>query len=312
MRRYDRDMRSRTSLIVLLFAVGLFALPQLTHAAIPFFGPIIPQAGDQGVCAAGWGMVITVINNIIQFLITLVIVFIAPLMLAYSGFLYVVNPVDPSGIKKAKDILKNTVLGLIIALAGWMIVDAIMAVLYDQGKQTSAGALGVWSNLISSDGTKICIPLATSLKQAAPSVPGVTVVPPTANCAVSYAASLPGISVSSSGNCCDKTQSTCTSLDGMLSNTVQQIVNVKNKCGAVTVTGGTEVGHASEGGTGSHSSGAKVDLAQNVVSCITGTTGSSTINPPSFGSSQAKDKCGNIYTWEGNHTDIYVQSTCSL
>jgi len=153
-------MRSRVPLFTLLFAVGLFALPVAAHAAIPFFGPIIPDATNQ--CAAGWGMLITVINNIISFLITIAIVFVAPLMIAYSGFLYVVNPVDPSGISKAKGILTHTIVGIVIALAGWMIVDAIMAVLYNP---SAAG--GTWSSLITSGGADDCIPLAGSLNQAA-------------------------------------------------------------------------------------------------------------------------------------------------
>src|SRR5665811_701814 len=58
--RYDIPMRSRIPVFAALFVVGLFALPVVTHAAIPFFGPIIPEAYNQ--CAAGWGMLITVVN----------------------------------------------------------------------------------------------------------------------------------------------------------------------------------------------------------------------------------------------------------
>ncbi|MDO8700276.1 MAG: hypothetical protein Q7J56_01205, partial [Deltaproteobacteria bacterium] len=118
-------MRFRTFFFALIFVVGSLALPLAAHAGIPFFGPIIPNAVVQyedpvthktittteNVCAAGWGMVITVVNNIIALLITLAIVFVAPLMIAWSGFLFVVNPVDPSGIAKAKSILTNTIVG---------------------------------------------------------------------------------------------------------------------------------------------------------------------------------------------------------
>lgn len=292
-------------------------MPHVAHAAaIPFFGPIIDQSwivsGTGIQCALGWGAVITVINNIIRFLITIAIVFVAPITIAYAGFLYVVNPVNPSGIAKAKGILLNTVIGIVIALAGWLIVDAIMVVLYSGSEGSTKW--GTWSSLITSGGALTCLPqkgVGTGLNQSTNGA-GVTVVPPTVNCAVSYATNLPGITVSSTGNCCDKTKPTCTSLDGMLSSTIQQIINVKNKCGAIIVTGGTEVGHSGEGNIGSHSGGSKVDINQNLVSCITGIAGSKSVAPPSFGSSQVKDKCGNIYTWEGNHTDIFVSSYCSL
>lgn len=160
-------MRFKAPLFALLLVAGSLALPLAAHAAIPFFGPIIPEAVNR--CAAGWGLVMVVVNNIISLLITLAIVFVAPLMIAWSGFLYVVNPVDPSGISSAKKILTNTVVGIVIALAGWLIVDAIMAVLYNQNAQSGTTTLGVWSQLVTSgDLSKTtCIPLKGSLNQSA-------------------------------------------------------------------------------------------------------------------------------------------------
>ena len=132
-------------------------LPTAAHAAIPFFDPIVPTAIN--LCPASWAMLIDVINNIISFGITIAIVFVAPLMIGYAGFLYVVNPVDPGGIKKAKGILLNTVVGIVIALCGWLIVDAVMAVLYHPTDST----LGTWSSLITSGGLPVCLTQAGSL-----------------------------------------------------------------------------------------------------------------------------------------------------
>lgn len=143
-------MRSRISLFAVLLIASSFAVPLVAHAGIPFFGPIIPAA--QNVCPASWGLLVTVVNNLISLLITLAIVFVAPLMIAYSGFLFVVNPVDPSGISKAKGILWNTIIGVVVALAGWMIVAAIMAALYNP---SAVGA--TWSQLIGSGGIDPCL-----------------------------------------------------------------------------------------------------------------------------------------------------------
>lgn len=146
-------MRSRATLFTVLFAIGFLALPLAAQAAIPFFGPIVPNEINK--CAAGWGAVITIINNIIRFLLTLVIVFVAPLMIAYSGFLFVVNPLNSGGIAKAKSILLNTIIGIVIAFAGWMIVDAIMAVLYHPTDPSLAGK--AWSQLVTSGGQPFCL-----------------------------------------------------------------------------------------------------------------------------------------------------------
>ncbi len=159
-------MRSRIPLFVLLLIVGSFALPLAAHAGsaggIPFFGPIIDQSwvtGNNIQCALGWGVLIEVINRIISLLLTLAIVFVAPIMIAYAGFLYVVNPVKPSERGRANKILLNTVVGIVIALAGWLIVDALMAVLYNPSTPIAGGTLGTWSSLISGDGIA-CLPQA--------------------------------------------------------------------------------------------------------------------------------------------------------
>ncbi|KKW43755.1 MAG: hypothetical protein UY97_C0008G0004 [Parcubacteria group bacterium GW2011_GWB1_57_6] len=148
-------------------------------AAIPFFGPIIPQSTNQ--CAAGWGLIMVVVNNIISFGITLAIVFVAPLMIAYAGFLFVVNPVSAGGKAKAKSILLNTVVGIVVALAGWMIVDAVMAVLYNRAATVpgTTTVLGTWSQLITTGGADICIPLAGSLRPAVAPPPTLVTACPT-------------------------------------------------------------------------------------------------------------------------------------
>lgn len=322
-------MRSRITLLTLLLLVGLFALPHLAHAAIPFFGPIVPEPLNR--CAAGWGGVMVVINNIIQFLITIAVVFVAPIMIAYSGFLLVVNQGDSGNLTKAKGILTNTIAGIVIALSAWMIVDALMAVLYKPaGGQASSW--GTWSSLIGSGSQDFCLIQEASLTKlnqvditgstaqgglTTTAVPGQLLRGFALGCTDSNDQNAQelvnrGVEGHSTANCCAKDQSTCTSLDGMLPSTIQQIENLQIACGGLIVTGGTEVGHASEGGAGSHSSGSKVDIGQDLTSCIQKTSGSSVVSPPSFGSAQVKDKCGNIYTWEGSHTDIYVNSACAL
>ncbi len=168
-------MRSRASLLVLFLAISSLALPHFTHAGgIPYFGPIVPENINQ--CAAGWSALIVVINNIISFLITIAIVFVAPIMIAYAGFLYVVNPLDPGGINKAKGILTNTILGIVVALSAWMIVDAVMAVLTPNGQPFMQN----WASLVTWSGDPCLISAGAlqTLNQASPNsgalVTGVT------------------------------------------------------------------------------------------------------------------------------------------
>lgn len=306
-------MRSRVHLFALLLVVGSFALPLVAQAGgIPFFGPIIPQDGNQAVCAASWGMLIIVFNNVISFLITLAIVFVAPLMIAWAGFLFVVNPVNASGKEQAKKILTNTVVGIVIALAGWLIVDALMAVLYNP---SAAG--GTWYSLVTSGGIAPCIPLRGSLAPAVTPPPGVVVtVPPTAVCDASHVSNVQalgtsGITISSSGNCCDQNNRSCTSLSGMNAATISQVQRIQQACGGVRITGGTEVGHSNAGGV-NHSGGSKIDIATNVDSCITSRT--TVAGTRSDGAALRTDSCGNVYARETSppHWDIKVIAVCSI
>lgn len=148
-------MRRQIILFAFIFVASLSVLPLTARASIPFFGPIIPSSYN--VCPAGWGMFMTVINNIIELILTLGIVFVAPIVIAIAGFLYVLNPYSPSNIDKAKGILTHIIVGIIVMLAAWMIVDAVMAVLYNP---SAAG--GTWSSLITSNGD-FCLTQAGAL-----------------------------------------------------------------------------------------------------------------------------------------------------
>lgn len=148
-------MRSRLPLLIILLAGSAFILPHVVHAAIPFYGPLIPKG--LSVCPSNWAGLITVANNIISFLITITITFVAPLAFAYGGFLYLTSGSNPGNRSQANSLMLNTVVGICIALAGWLIVDALLAVLYNPA---AVGAS--WYSLVTANGST-CINVAGSL-----------------------------------------------------------------------------------------------------------------------------------------------------
>lgn len=169
-------MRSRYVLFALVAAV--FVMPTAAQAGIPFLGPIIDKSwidpATQTACALGWGALVIVINNIISLLITLAIVFVAPLMIAWAGFLMVLNPTKAGDLEKGKKILWNMVIGIVFALSGWLIVDAIMAVLYKPSPDSKWTT--TWSQIVTGNLNEACIELKASLNQggAGSSVTGVS------------------------------------------------------------------------------------------------------------------------------------------
>src|SRR5512146_1646554 len=272
----------RSLLFIATITLSLTAVPHFAHAAIPFFGPIIP-AGYLGqptsVCAGGWGLVMVVVNNLISFLLTITIVFVTPLMGAYAGFLFVVNPVSAEGKEHAKKILLNTIVGIILALASWLIVDAVMAVLYNSGAQSGGTTLGTWSSLVTTSGGDICIKLAAGLAPGAPpaAVPPVTVTPGAAD-EQSIRQIFANAGVRINHQPCDPSTAdgaagkNCTNVANMQQATIQQIVNIAAALGCswrdpascpVEITGGTEPGHAPPSAANNnhaHGNGYKVDL----------------------------------------------------
>ena len=98
----------------------------------------------------------------------------------------------------------------------------------------------------------------------------------------------------SSGGCTDKGTSSCTSYEGLQEATVAGAITLKKACAcSLTITGGTEVGHAS--GTYSHSNGYKLDFAKasGIDSYIKGTF--TKIGDRGDGYPQWKAASGNIY-----------------
>lgn len=112
-----------------------------------------------------------------------------------------------------------------------------------------------------------------------------------------------GISRSSSGGCTDRNVGTCTSYDQINQETVSGITTFRSISGcAITITGGTEVGHA--GGTYSHYNGYKVDIS--VTSCVSSyvTSHYAYSGTRSDGTALYTAPSGNVYAKEGSHWDI--------
>jgi len=116
-----------------------------------------------------------------------------------------------------------------------------------------------------------------------------------------------GITWSSSGNCTDRNNSTCTSFDGLRQDSVDGAVTLKNASGcALNITGGTEVGHAS--GTYSHYNGYKLDFSH--YTCLTSYihTRFTYIGLRGDGAPMYQAASGNVYADEGSHWDVTFYS----
>jgi hypothetical protein len=66
------------------------------------------------------------INRIINFLLFVIATPIVAIGLAYAGWLYISSGGNSSNTSKAKSIMKNMILGYVVALCAWIIIKTIM------------------------------------------------------------------------------------------------------------------------------------------------------------------------------------------
>jgi len=111
-----------------------------------------------------------------------------------------------------------------------------------------------------------------------------------------------GIGISTSCGCSDRGRSCCTSLEQIRCRSIDGIVGVKQASGCpITITGGTETGHAS--GPNSHWNGYKLDWSLNA--CIEGYIKKSSRYQGRRGDGAEcwVSSNNNHYCKEGNHWD---------
>lgn len=119
-----------TLVVILIF----LALPTFSYA----LGGLVPcdnTPDASGVIAnpCGFNELLDMVNIVIKFVIFDMVLPISAIMFAYAGFLMITAGGEAAGARtKAKGIFTNAVIGLIIAVAAWLIIRTILSILgYD-------------------------------------------------------------------------------------------------------------------------------------------------------------------------------------
>jgi len=74
----------------------------------------------------GFEHIIQLIDNVIEWLLVWFATPLAALIFMYAGFMYITSGGNETNVTKAKTMLKNVLIGYIIALAAWLIVKTII------------------------------------------------------------------------------------------------------------------------------------------------------------------------------------------
>ncbi len=89
-----------------------------------FAAGLVPDCNAETGC--GFNDLITLVKNIIKWIIVIAPM-LAALTFSYAGFLYITSGGNESKNKEAHEIFIATAWGLIIILAAWLIVNAILS-----------------------------------------------------------------------------------------------------------------------------------------------------------------------------------------
>ncbi len=266
------------------------------------------------------------IQNVVNFLV-MVTIPISVAMFAWAGIMFFTATGNPKKIARAKGIFSSVFIGFIITIAGWLVVQIVLQTITNGGFYSANN----WVNLDCSeynqfrkrDATidQILTPIQTSNNPGGTGTPTPTPGTPTptptpggdtyADDQARTQLQLAGISVTSSGNCSDRTNASCTSLEGIQVATINQTINLKTACGCdFSITGGTETGHSA--GDNSHTAGNKVDISLGSVDSYIQSTMTSIGNRAGDNAPQWRDSYGNIYAREGSHWDILIRTVGPL
>ena len=114
----------KIGLIFLILILVFSFIPFDTAEAQLFPEQLVTCDGpDCSVC-----QLVGLAHNIINFIIGAAVL-VATLMIAYAGILYVTAGVNPEQIGSAHKIFFNVLIGFVIVLAAWLIVDTVIKAL---------------------------------------------------------------------------------------------------------------------------------------------------------------------------------------
>ncbi len=149
----------RAGLITFLFALAFFvsASTPAMAANLPLLDPnfsIVPPECSE--CPCNYYGMLQVVQNVINAGVSLgVIAFV--LVMVYAGASFMLNPTNPETRTKARSMLLNVVVGMVIVLAAWLVVDFIMKMIYNPDTAFEGGSFGPWNEILASQDNRWCI-----------------------------------------------------------------------------------------------------------------------------------------------------------
>jgi hypothetical protein len=122
-------------------------MKSLVIVALFFFVPVIVFGQDpEGLVTCSgpdcnFCTFVTMVDKVISFIFTLMVLG-AVLMMVFAGFKLVVSQGDEHAMGEAKSMITNVVVGFVIVMSAWLIVDTMMKALLKTNSD-----FGIWNEV---------------------------------------------------------------------------------------------------------------------------------------------------------------------
>lgn len=209
--------------------IGFTKVTKQANAAIqaPVATNYIPMEKIPGAESQTTGDFYTYVQGIYKFGIWGVGI-AAFMMIIIGGFMYITSAGNNSSMEKAKGVITDAIVGLLLAMLSWLLLYIINPDLVKIKKLDPVGAVSE----------------PTPMPALPTPIPSGTYSHADATSKLSAS----GIITTSSGQCSDQNNKKCTSLNGIPQSTIEKIIQIKTACNcSFSITGGTETGHKSHG-----------------------------------------------------------------
>ncbi len=163
----------------------------------------------------------------------------ALLMLSIGGFMYFTSAGNTASLEKAKAVIKDSILGIVAVMAAWLLLYVINPDLI-RGNLSSMQNIRVSDSNTSTEYIPPIIPVTgNAWPDSAIPFPSGTLLDSEARNRLTNESTGGAIAVNNA-NCTYVGQTGCTSLDGIPSSTIDNLIAIKNGGIDFMVTGGTE------------------------------------------------------------------------
>ncbi len=113
--------------LTIVAGVGSFflGLPRISYGN----NGLLPSPPEGGRFFYGFDHFISLVNNLIQFVLTHIAIPLTVIIITFAGIWMVIYASNDSEREKAKNMLITAVIGLFLALAGYVIIQTVVGVL---------------------------------------------------------------------------------------------------------------------------------------------------------------------------------------